>query len=193
MTGRRSRTTAFENKVVQTQSVRQPFKRSRSKEEWVIRLVGRIVGTKLGSGFVQADDFASDIILELFNAGGFSWEAEEIEDFCRRKTAFMVRRYVGRRERSECEFTSDGGEPLSILALVGATPAIQELVIDARRAWGLLAAIPRRQRRALEILCGGGTPIDVAEEMRLPAWEAIWLIKEAREYVRRVDPIADAA
>jgi hypothetical protein len=82
-----------------------------SKEQWVINCVMRVVGTKAGPGFVQADDVASDIILMLLDEGGFNWEEEDIERFCRKKAAYMVLQYVSRRERSECEFsleTDDG-------------------------------------------------------------------------------------
>ena len=166
----------------------RPTSTRRTKEEWVIRRVTEIVGTKAGPGFVRADDVASDIILMLLDAGGFLWEDEEIEDFCRRKAAYMVLQYVSRRERSECEFTFENGEAMRIVDLASFVPAHQMTICEAREAEGFLRAIPKQQRQALEILCDGGNPIDVAEEMGVTPWAAIALIKEGRDYVGRVDP-----
>lgn len=164
-----------------------------SKEQWVITVVGRIVGTKAGDGFVTADDIASDIILMLLDAGGFNWEMEEIEDFCRRKASYAVLRYLGRKERNECEFVSADGEKIPIWELAGSVDAMQELVFDAHEAVALLPSLPTKHRMALEILCDGGNPIDVADELSVTPWDAVKLIREARDYIDRVGPLDEAA
>lgn len=170
-----------------------PVRKKISREQWVINLVTRIVGTKAGGGFVQADDVASDIILLLLNEGGFSWEEDEIERFCHKKAAYMVRRYTGRKEQSECEFSTADGEEFSIFSIIGTSKAMQEICFEANEAYQLLQALPRLQRRALEILCGGGNPINVAEELGVTPWNAVRIIKEGRDYLRRVDPLEEAA
>jgi DNA-directed RNA polymerase specialized sigma24 family protein len=162
-----------------------------SKEEMVIRIATRVVGTKMGDCFVQADDVISDILLELLDAGGFNWEEGKIEDFCRKKASYKVLKYVCRRERSECEFSNADGEERFIIREAGSVSPPQDNYVDARNAVRCLRAIPDRQRQALEILCGGGNPINVAEEMGITPWAAITLIKEGREYVDRVDPVVE--
>lgn len=164
----------------------RPIKNRTTKEEWVIRRVTEIVGTKAGLGFVKADDVASDVILALLEAGGFGWEEDEIETFCRKKAAYMVLKYLSGKECSECEFVSADGRRVDICDWAQSTPAMQETIIDARYHERCLRAIPDRQREALEILCDGGNPIDVAEEMGITPWAAIALIKEGRDYIDRV-------
>lgn len=164
-----------------------------SKEQWVVQIVTRIVGTKAGEGFVTADDVVSDILLKLLDAGGFSWEEKDIEDFCRRKASYAVLRYLRRKERNECEFSNRDGEGFDIISIAGTHPARQELAFEAQEALGLLRALPSQHRAALEILCGGGNPINVADELGLTPWDAVRVIKEAREYVHRVDPLNEAA
>lgn len=176
----------------------RPIHNRKSREQWVIACVTRAVGTRGGPGFVQADDVASDIILMLLNAGGFLWEEEEIERFCRKKAAFMVLKHMARREKSECEFTVDGedGELPPLLDILAVERAMQETIFEAHAAASLLPLLPllpNKHRQALEILCDGGNPIDVAEEMGLRPWDAIVLIKQAREYIDRVGPIDEAA
>lgn len=68
---------------------------------------------------------------------------------------------------------------------------MQHLTFDAHVALSLAMALPDQQRDGLLILAGGGSPIDVATELKITPWEAIRLIKEARENVHRVDPFDD--
>lgn len=169
----------------------RPTSKRITKEQWVINCVTRAVGTR--KNIVTADDVASDIIMELLNEGGFNWEEEEIEEFCRKKTACLALKALYRKERSECEFSlGDSGE-LSIIDLLSISRAMQETVVDAHSAAALLPLLPNRQRAALEILCDGGNPLDVAEEMGIAPWDAIVLIKEARDWIRRVGPMDWAA
>lgn len=167
----------------------RPTRKRISREQRIIECVTRAIGTR-NKSLVTADDVASDIILELLNVGGFLWEMEKIEEFCRARTRAMGLRCLGRRERPECEFVTadDGAGSFSIIDLAGVTVANQELHIHAKEAAALLHNIPTAQRTALEILCDGGNPIDVAEEMGVTPWEAVTLIKEGRLYVGRVDP-----
>lgn len=169
----------------------RPNKPKISHEEWVIRLVTQIVGTKRGAGHVMADDIASDVIMLLLDAGGFAWDAEDIEVFCKKAAAKLSSKAFFRQEIPECEFTNVDGQPFEITKLMGSYPAPQEIICDSRTAVRRLRAIPDQQRQALEILCDGGNPIDVAEEMNLTPWAAIAIIKEAREYIDRVDPLDD--
>lgn len=169
----------------------RPTAKRTSKEEWVLRCVARAVGTK--GNFVTADDVASDIILELLDAGGFNWEEEEIERFCRKRAAYMVLRHISRRERSECEFSLQDGEAFNIFNIVAVQRSMQDTVVDAHNAADLLPLLPTQHRAALEILCDGGNPLDVAEELGMTPWDAIVLIKEAREWIGRVGPLDEAA
>lgn len=157
-----------------------------SNEQWVVTFVTAVVGTAAGYGHVKSDDIASDIILELLNAGGFGWDADEIETFCRKRAYLEVKRYKCRVERSECHFVAEDGRPIPIASLASRQPAMQPTFVEAMEAAELLRKIPNAQRAALEILCDGGNPIDVAEEMGITPWAAIALIKEGREYVHRV-------
>lgn len=167
----------------------RPTAPKRSREEWVIRCVSRFIGTR--KDLVTADDLASDILMELLDAGGFSWDEEEIEQFCRKRTSSMILKCLYRKERPECEFVAgfDDGRASRLIEIAGVSAAHQETHVHASDARRLLRAIPNAQRAAMEILCDGGNPIDVAEELGITAWAAITLIKEAREYVSRVDPI----
>lgn len=190
----RVRVNASMKNVAKIQDLR-PTANRQSKEQWVLNCVARIVGTKRGEGFVQADDVASDIILALLDVGGFNWEEDDIERFCRKKAAYMVLQYLGRRERSECEFSVEGddGTLSPILTVLAVERAMQETILEAKEAASLLPLLPNAHREALEILCDGGNPIDVAEELNIRPWDAIVLIKEAREYIRRVGPLEEAA
>lgn len=176
-------------------SARLPFdwKPKLTKEEWVVQAATAAVGKRAGFGFVQADDLVSDIILMLLNEGGFSWDEAEITAFCKKKSQWMVERWRSRREISECEFKKDNegseGDFNDFFEdLSGSVQALQPLIIDCNTWRGRLRAIPLEQRQALEILCDGGNPIDVAEEMGITPWKAIALIREGRDYIHRVDP-----
>ena len=162
-------------------------KRTMTREEWVIRTVTNIVGSKAGSGFVKADDMVSDIILELLDAGGFLWPEDDIKHFCFNRTKYMISKYLRKKEKSECEFIADGSEQFSIVDISQSTPAMQDICVDAGNAYRRLQRIPNIQRQALEVLCDGGNPIDVADELGVTPWAAVALIKEGREYVSRVD------
>lgn len=166
------------------------------RERQVIGLVGRIVGSRGGAGFVVADDFVSDILLGLLNAGGFAWDDAEIASFCRKKCAYMVLAHRSRREISDCEFKSenDDGSPINVVQdVIAIKRANQELAFEAMQAAALLALLPDKHRMALEILAGGGTPLDVAQDLELKPWDAIVLIKEARQYLDRGGPTDEAA
>jgi hypothetical protein len=166
------------------------------RERQIIGLVTRIVSARGGAGFVVADDFVSDILLELLNVGGFSWDNAEIASLCRKKCAYMVLAQLGRREISSCEFKSenDDGSPINALQdVIAIKRANQELAFEAMQAAALLAMLPDRHRMALEILAGGGTPLDVAQDLNVKPWDAIVLIKEARQYIDRVGPMGEAA
>lgn len=169
----------------------RPTRNKQSSEQWVITLVTRIVGTKVGVGSICSDDIASDIILQLLDAGGFGWEEEEIIEFCRKKASAALVAFKFRKEVSACEFENLEGENFFFDKILGSYPPEQDLIVDAKTAMRQVQAIPNQQRQALEILCDGGNPIDVAEEMNITPWLAIKLIKEGREYVDRVDPIDD--
>lgn len=175
----------------------RPSSNKKSKEEWVIRVATNVVGARGGKDFVSSDDVVSDIILGLLDAGGFNWDEDEIVHFCRKKAMYYVQDYLGRREVSECNLVKGGGidhkKEFRLTDIKWSQEATQPTYVDAHDAYRRLQAIPDQHRLALEILCGGGNPIDVAEEMGLTPWAAIALIKEARQYVDRVDPMEDAA
>lgn len=173
-----------------TKNVDERATRNRtSREEWVVHLVTRVLGSN--ASYVEGDDVASDIIFELLNNGGFSWDEEEIEIFCRKKMKGMILRMAGKpKEVRECDIALGGdfAEGSSIIErLLGATHANQENVVDAKIWAARLRSIPDQQRLALEILCDGGNPIDVAKEMEIDPWAAITLIKEGRRYIHMVD------
>lgn len=174
------------NKRITRQDDERPISNRKSKEQWVIECVTRVVGGRGGANFVAADDVASDIILALLDAGGFNWEEDEIIHFCRKRSMYMLAEYHGRRERSECEFANADGESVPVLELNRHVVADQDTHVDASLAAERLSRIPNKQREALEILCDGGNPIDVAQELKVKPWEAIALIREGREYVDRV-------
>ena len=171
----------------------RPTKNKISREEFMINAATVAVGKRAGFGFVQADDLVSDIILMLLDAGGVNWSDEEIKDFCRKKSQWMVERWKSRREISECEFINSspfGSEDVSSVLedMSGWVPAMQDLIIDCKTWRGRLMALPLEQRTALEILCDGANPIEVADEMGITPWKAIALIREARDWIHRVDP-----
>lgn len=169
----------------------------KSSEEMVIHWATEAVGKRAGKGFVQADDLVSDIILELLDAGGFSWPEDDIKDFCRKRSQWMVERYKGRREISECQMfkennsidaIGDEGEFGALAAVSGTYPPRQHLEAYASQMKACLDALPDQQRRALLILCDGGNPVEVAEELEVTPWLAITIIKEGRRYIHEVEP-----
>jgi hypothetical protein len=174
----------------------RPDRARTSKEEWVIRTVAQAVGAKASRNYVGTDDIASDLILELLNIGGFSWDNEEIVAWCRPRARWAVLTHIARRERPECDFEMEklyDGEVSGSIEIMTCIAAPQDVCFDAHRAQALVRALPRKHRTALEILCDGGNPVEVAEEMGVTPWAAIALIREAREYIGRVDPLDEAA
>jgi hypothetical protein len=198
--GKKTRPASRNNRVIKNSNLKAltkqflPFqdKPKISKEEWVIQQAIIAVGKKGGFGFVQADDLVSDILLDLLNAGGFAWGRDEIQSFCKKRATWVVHKYLYRQEIAECEFGVSepdyDGEVFSMENLGGSVPALQPLVVDCNTWRQRLKALPDKQRLALEILCDGGNPIDVAEELGVKPWEAITLIREGREWLHRVDP-----
>lgn len=189
--GRVRRTAAWNNLAKRLDE--RPTKTKMSREEFMIHAATIAVGKRAGFGFVQADDLVSDIILMLLDAGGISWPEEEIKDFCRKKSQWMVERWKSRREISECEFEKNGtfseeGSGSILEDMSGFVRAMQDLIVDCNTWRQRLKSIPDQQRMALEILIDGGNPIDVAEEMDITPWKAIALIREGRDYIHRVDP-----
>jgi hypothetical protein len=164
----------------------RPSSNRRSREQWVIECVTRAIGTR--ASLVTSDDIASDVILELLDSGGFNWDEAEIEQFCKKRVSSLSARILGRREIPECEFINGNDERIPIFERDAIELPKQETCYQAQEAIRLLRQIPSKQRAALEILCDGGNPINVAEELGVTPWEAITLIKEGRLFIDRVDP-----
>lgn len=168
-------------------------KRRKSHEQQVIDTVMEACASILG-GLPHADDVASDIIERMWRLDYFGWEISRVRAYARKTARGKRAHHFNRHTRSESEFGSDdaarGG--FSILERIqGSTPPMQHLTFDAHVALSLAMALPDQQRDGLLILAGGGSPIDVATELKITPWEAIRLIKEARENVHRVDPFDD--
>jgi DNA-directed RNA polymerase specialized sigma24 family protein len=191
----RNRRVEFNAHMKNITKVHKPSPKQRlwgSREEMVIHWATVAVGSRAGPGFVRADDLVSDILLELLDAGGFAWDEEDVRAFCFKRSFFMVRQYLGRRERSACEFTdehpdADGGSYVSQL-MGGRTPARQHTQAYAAQMLTFLDALPEQHRKALLVLCDGGNPIDVADELDVDPPMAIAIIKEARRYIHEVEP-----
>lgn len=170
------------------------FERWKSKEDMVIHWATIAVGTRAGRGFVRADDVVSDILLELLDAGGFDWTEEEVRSFCFKRSHFMVRAYLAEREVSACELSKDSnysdfdGGSYADQFIKGIYPPRQHLQAYANQMRKCLFALPDHQKKALLILCDGGNPIDVSEELGVTPALAITIIREARRFVHMVEP-----
>lgn len=147
-----------------------------------------VVGTS-NRGFIAAEDIAADVILRLFDAGGFrqdkyAWKTAAIREFARNASGTVIRKLIRQHSGKTNQSEHDDIHLFEKDMIVAPE---QENVVMAAQARCALANIPRKHRVALETLGDGGNPIDVCDELNIKPWEAIYLIKEARDFVDRVD------
>lgn len=169
----------------------------RSREEIILDIVNQESGH---SGSYLVDDFASDLILELWQERKFGEDFDAVREYVRAGIRRAIRRAEGQlRCEVDC-YARDRDRsgkielrPIDSFHIRSWTKPLQELRIEAGEALALAKALPTKQRDCLLIMADGGNPFDVANDMGMKPWDAIRLIKEAREYVHRVDGIDEAA
>lgn len=163
----------------------------RTREQKVVEIVTEECGRYSLS---TMDDLASNIIVKLWEDEQFREEIDDVRAYVRGCVRNELRKRNREMPASQMERPEQDFDGENILERLGAsTAACQHTRAMALEAYYLTLALPTDQCRALHILAGGGSPIDVAREMVMEPWDAIRLIKEARLNLFRVDPLDDAA
>jgi len=165
-------------------------RRNITQEEWLLAIATEVIGTRSFCGTLHHEDVLSDVLLKLIEAHAFAWDEQTVVDFCKREARNIFYGNLRRKEFVVSEFEYDD-TITDIIDRKAHQEPMQEINYMAAESVGLLRAIPDKHRAALEILIDGGNPIHVAEELRVSPALAMRLIREAREYVMRVDPSYD--
>lgn len=169
-------------------NIGSPSQKPKSKitrDGWVLIIAADALGTGSADGLLHKEDVLSEVLVRLLDAGGFSWEEEEIREYCKNQARKMWFRHKFRPERPESEFETEETEGWHRAR--GISLPFQEISFMANESIHILSNLPSSHREALETLADGGNPVEVAEEQGISVSEAIRLIKEARSYVSRVD------
>lgn len=91
---------------------------------------------------------------------------------------WMFRRTHDRAVKFNREF---GVEDISIYS--GATRASQFNVVAAKQALELVALLPPRHRRVIELLAEGANPLEISDETEIPITSIIGIIRDARSWL----------
>lgn len=167
-----------------------PQLRRLPREQIVIQTVMTMCRAK--HDLPETDDLASDIIMKLWQNGGFAWELDRIRAYVAAHVRYVWITHISRKTKNASEFGDDDDFDIFNHAPAASTQPTQETFVMAGEALRLAYALPNNQRDCLLILADGGSPLDVAVEMGIEPWAAIHLIKEARANIHRVDA-AEAA
>jgi hypothetical protein len=133
-------------------------------------------------------DVASSSIMALWKLGGFEWDMVHVRNFVRQNIRYAL---MAHRKTFLAADLDDDNEFHNLCGSVWPT---QEQHVEAQLALRLLIHLEPRERQALLILGDGGSPLDVADELRTDAVGAVMLIKRARRKIQEVlstDRIAD--
>lgn len=136
------------------------------------------------STFSAGDNLASEIVAKLWLAGGFHWELDRVRAFAGGCVRNMIREMQRSKTKAFADFeTEEGFNPIE-LAMVSLDDPHRSAL--ATEALAMLKHLPNEQRDALAILVDGGSPIDVAIEMKIDIRAAVQLVKDARRNIHLV-------
>lgn len=141
-----------------------------------------------GKALSLGDDLASDVLAKLWRDGGFAWTLSEVRGYATASVHNLLRQMRASKTKAfaDHEIQGDEGEtflPFELKMVAAGDPYTSAVVAEA---FALLRHLPKPQAQALGILCDGGSPIDVAVEMKMDLRDAILLIKEAQRNIHLV-------